>query len=172
MRESLPPPPPPLLQPAVSMVTPVSMVTSWLAPTEKEWDWRGGKWGGEDVEVKDAQERQGEVRGSQKFKDSRQRVSGPRLEEALPHVSQRDVAASLKQVESCLGSQNTYEWKRWSSKEHVKTFVDGDNYTRNLLLGIFLFQSKECLANFVYCVDGTFPKSQDLPQVSIWQKGP
>lgn len=61
--------------------------------------------------MKDAQERQGEVRGSRKFKDSRQRVSGPRLEEAPPHVSQRDVAASLKRGESCLGSQNTHDWK-------------------------------------------------------------
>lgn len=34
---------PPLLQPTVSMVTLVSMVTSWLAPTEKEGDWRGGE---------------------------------------------------------------------------------------------------------------------------------
>lgn len=39
------------------------------------------------------QERQGEVRGSRKFKGSRQRVPGPRLEEVVPHVSQRDVAA-------------------------------------------------------------------------------
>lgn len=62
--------------------------------------------------MKDAQERQGEVRGSRKFKDSRRRVSGLRLEEALPHASQRDVAASPKQVESYMGSQNTRERKR------------------------------------------------------------